>query len=85
FVATRFGDQSGGLISPLVRLAKFFAIPPAEGAETIVYLAFSPDVSGATGQYFYKSVPRAPSAAAQDDQSALLLWQRSAALAGMKE
>lgn len=85
FVATRFGDQSGGLISPLVRLAKFFAIPPAEGAETIVYLASSPDVAGATGQYFYKSVPRAPSAAAQDDQSALLLWQRSAALAGMKE
>lgn len=85
FVATRFGDQSGGLISPLVRLAKFFAIPPAEGAETIVYLACSPDVAGATGQYFYKSVPRAPSAAAQDDQSALLLWQRSAALAGITE
>ena len=35
FVATRFGDQSGGLISPLVRLAKFFAISPAKGAETM--------------------------------------------------
>ena len=85
FVATRFGDQSGGLISPLVRLAKFFAISPAEGAETIVYLASSPDVAEVTGQYFYKSEPTTPSAAAQDDRSALLLWQRSAALAGMKE
>jgi NAD(P)-dependent dehydrogenase (short-subunit alcohol dehydrogenase family) len=85
FVATRFGDQSGGLISRLVRLAKFFAISPTKGAETIIYLASSPDVRETTGQYFYKSVPTTPSSAAQDDRSALLLWQRSAALAGMKE
>ena len=45
FVATRFGDQSGGLISRLVWLAKFFAISPAEGAETIIYLASSPNVA----------------------------------------
>ena len=84
FVATRFGDQSGGLISPLIWLAKFVAIPPAQGAETIVYLASSPDVAEATGQYFYKSVPIMPSLWAQDDRSALMLWQRSEALAGMK-
>jgi NAD(P)-dependent dehydrogenase (short-subunit alcohol dehydrogenase family) len=85
FVATRFGDQSGALMSRLVWLAKFFAISPAKGAETIVYLASSPDVAKTSGQYFYKSVPTAPSSRAQDDRSALLLWQRSAALAGMKE
>ena len=85
FVATRFGDQSGGLISRLVWLAKFFAIYPGKGAETIIYLASSPDVREMTGQYFYKSAPTFPSAAALDDRSALLLWQRSAALAGMKE
>jgi NAD(P)-dependent dehydrogenase (short-subunit alcohol dehydrogenase family) len=39
FVATRFGDQSGGWISRFIWLAKFFAISPIEGAETIVYLA----------------------------------------------
>jgi NAD(P)-dependent dehydrogenase (short-subunit alcohol dehydrogenase family) len=85
FVATRFGDQSGGLISPLIRLAKFFAISPADGAETMVYLASSPDVAKVTGQYFYRSVPITPSSWAQDDRSALLLWQRSAALAGLNE
>ncbi|MFZ3249817.1 MAG: SDR family oxidoreductase [Pseudolabrys sp.] len=85
FVATRFGDQSGGLISRLVLFAKFFAISPAKGAETIIYLASSPDVRETTGQYFYKSAPAMPSSAAQDDRSAFLLWQRSAALAGMKE
>ena len=85
FVATRFGDQSGGLISGLVWFAKFFAISPAKGAETIIYLASSPDVGELTGQYFYNSAPTMPSSAAQDDRSALLLWQRSAALVGMKE
>ena len=85
FVATRFGDQSGGLVSPLVWLAKFFAISPDKGAETIVHLASSPAVADTTGQYFYKSALIAPSSWAQDDEAALLLWQRSAALAGMKE
>jgi NAD(P)-dependent dehydrogenase (short-subunit alcohol dehydrogenase family) len=85
FVATRFGDQSGALMSRVVWLAKFFAISPAKGAQTIIYLASSPDVARTTGQYFYESVPAIPSPRAQDDQSALLLWLRSAALAGMKE
>ncbi len=83
FVATRFGDQSGGLISRFVGLAKLFAIAPAKGAETIVYLASSPEVATTTGQYFYKCRPTSPSSLAQDERSALELWRRSAALAGM--
>ena len=81
FVATRFGDQSGGMISNFVRLAKFFAISPEEGAKTIVYLASSSEVAGVTGQYFYKYRAIQPSLAARDDRAALLLWERSAALA----
>ena len=84
FVATRFADQSGGLISHFAWLAKLFAISPAEGAKTIIYLASSADVAEMTGEYFYKCLPIIPSPAALNDQSALLLWQRSAALAGMK-
>jgi NAD(P)-dependent dehydrogenase (short-subunit alcohol dehydrogenase family) len=85
FVDTRFGDESGALMSRVVWLAKFFAISPAKGAQTIVHLASSPDVAKTTGQYFYESVPAIPSPSARDDRSALLLWQRSAALAGMRE
>jgi len=85
FVATRFGDESGALMSWVVWIAKSFAMPPARGAQTIIYLASSPDVAKTTGRYFYESVPALPSPAAQDDRSALLLWQRSAALAGIKE
>jgi NAD(P)-dependent dehydrogenase (short-subunit alcohol dehydrogenase family) len=85
FVATRFGDQSGGLISRFVWLAKFFAMSPTKGARTIVYLASSPEVAEATGQYFYRCLPTTPSSLAQDDVTALELWHRSAALAGMSE
>ncbi|MGH6837164.1 MAG: SDR family oxidoreductase [Methylocella sp.] len=84
FVATRFGDESGGLISRLVGLAKVLAISPEKGAETIIYLASSPEIAATTGQYFYKCRPIAPSRAAQDDRAALSLWERSAALAGRK-
>ncbi len=80
FVATRFGDESGGVISRFVGLAKLFAIPPEKGAETIIYLASSAAVAETTGVYFYKSRPIAPSHAARDDRAALLLWERSAAL-----
>src|SRR3984893_2953004 len=84
FVATRFGDESGGLISRFVGLAKLLAISPANGAETIVYLASSPEIAAITGQYFYKCRPIAPSREAQNDKTANLLWERSAELAGLK-
>jgi NAD(P)-dependent dehydrogenase (short-subunit alcohol dehydrogenase family) len=84
FVATRFGDESGGLISRLAWLAKLFAISVDNGAKTIVHLASSPSVAEATGEYFYKCQPTTPSPAAHDNKAALLLWERSAALAGMK-
>jgi NAD(P)-dependent dehydrogenase (short-subunit alcohol dehydrogenase family) len=80
FVATRFGDQSGGLFSHLVSFAKLFAI-----AETVVYLASSPEVAQTTGRYFYKCQPSTPSVAAQDDRVASELLRASAALAGMSE
>jgi NAD(P)-dependent dehydrogenase (short-subunit alcohol dehydrogenase family) len=82
FVATRFGDQSGGLISQLIWLAKFFAISPEKGAKTIVHLASSPAVAELTGKYFCECRPMAPSLPALDDGAAVLLWERSATLAG---
>jgi NAD(P)-dependent dehydrogenase (short-subunit alcohol dehydrogenase family) len=83
FVATRFGDQSGGVISRFVGLAKLFAISPERGAETIIYLASSAAITETTGVYFCQRRPIAPSRAARDDRAALLLWERSAGLAGL--
>jgi NAD(P)-dependent dehydrogenase (short-subunit alcohol dehydrogenase family) len=84
FVATRIGDDSGGLIGRFAWLAKLFAISPERGAETIVYLASSPNVAEVAGEYFYQCRPVKPSPAAQDGNTASLLWERSAALAGFK-
>ncbi|HEY7405030.1 MAG TPA: SDR family oxidoreductase [Candidatus Angelobacter sp.] len=83
FVATRFGDQSGGMLSLAVRAAKAFAISPEKGAETIIYLASSNEVTGANGLYFYQCKPATPTKEAQDDESARRLWQESEKLAGI--
>src|ERR1700732_4214860 len=83
FVATRFGDQSGGVVSRFVGLAQLFALSPEMGADTIVYLASSPKIAATTGRYFYKCGPITPSYAARDDRAALLLWERSATLADL--
>ncbi len=82
FVATRFGDGSGGLISHALSLGKIFAISPQKGAETIVYLASSPDVAHASGGYYYKCLLITPSKEARDDDDAKRLWVESAELAG---
>jgi len=85
FVATRFGDQSGGLISFSIRIAKRFALSPEQGAETLVYLASSPEVANVTGQYFDKCRPATPSREAQDDAKARRLWEETARLAQVED
>jgi NAD(P)-dependent dehydrogenase (short-subunit alcohol dehydrogenase family) len=84
FVASRFGDNNPGLPRLGIGLAKrFFALTPEQGAETVVYLAASPEVAGVTGGYFDKCRVRLPSAEAQDDAVARRLWDESAKLAGL--
>ena len=85
FVATRFGDRSGGFLSGVVRIAKTFAITPEKGAETIVYLASSPDVAAISGEYFYKCRPATPTAGGRDDAAANRLWNESAKLAAIDQ
>jgi NAD(P)-dependent dehydrogenase (short-subunit alcohol dehydrogenase family) len=81
-VASRFGDEAGGWTARLFPFIKRFAISPAQGADTIVYLASSPDVATTSGEYFAKRRVKTPSAAARDDQAAARLWEMSEAIAG---
>jgi NAD(P)-dependent dehydrogenase (short-subunit alcohol dehydrogenase family) len=83
FVASRFGDESGGVLAIAVRALKLFAISPDRGAETIIYLASSPDVEQVSGKYFENSRPAQPSRAAQDDELARRLWEKTELLAGL--
>lgn len=81
FVASRFGDNNPGLFRLGLGVAKLFAISPEKGAETIIYLASSPEVAAVTGGYFYKCRPATPTAKARDDAAARRLWEESARLA----
>jgi len=84
FVATRFGDASGGFFSYVVRASKqVFAISSEKGAETLVYLASSPEVATISGGYFYQCQLTTPTRAAQDDAAARRLWAETARLAGL--
>jgi NAD(P)-dependent dehydrogenase (short-subunit alcohol dehydrogenase family) len=84
FVATRFGDNSGGFMRTVLKVAKpLGAISPEEGAKTIIYLASSPEVVGVSGAYFFENKPATPTAEARNDEDAKRLWEISENIAGM--
>lgn len=60
-----------------------FMLTPERGAQTIVYLAASPEVAGKTGLYFEKNQPKQPAPLALDDDLASRLWNTSAAMTGL--
>ncbi len=84
FVATRFGDNAGGALRAGIAVAKrLFALSPAEGAKTMVYLASSAEVAGRSGGYYDRCAPAEPSRAALSDADAARLWQLSATVSGI--
>jgi NAD(P)-dependent dehydrogenase (short-subunit alcohol dehydrogenase family) len=84
FVASGFGDRNGPLLRLGLGLAKrAMGLMPAEGADTVVFLALSPEVADRSGGYFERRREIAPSAAARDDAAARRLWQASEAIAGL--
>jgi retinol dehydrogenase-14 len=56
---------------------------PAQGAETPIYLASSPEVGGVTGKFFANRKPRTTNALASDTGMTARLWQVSADLVGL--
>ena len=82
-VRTGFGRDSRPLLKLGITIARPFMLSPERGADTIVYLASSPDVAGQTGGYYVKRQRREPSAAARDDAAARELWELSEKLTGL--
>jgi NAD(P)-dependent dehydrogenase (short-subunit alcohol dehydrogenase family) len=84
FVATRFGDNSGGFMRTVLKVAKpIGAISPEEGAKTIIYLVSSPEAAEVTGEYFYQCKITTPTKEAQNDADAKRLWEVSENIAGL--
>ncbi len=81
FVATRFGDQAGGLYALGVRIVKLFAGTQEQGAETLVWLASSADIATVSGEYFYRGRRGTLTVDAQNDALAKRLWEVSAEIA----
>ncbi len=93
-VATNFGLNNIGLSNGrvrdhLTRLYHFLAvnthveISAAQGAQTAIYLATSPDVETVTGKYFEKQVAVPSSPLSYDEEVARRLWQISAEMTGL--
>jgi NAD(P)-dependent dehydrogenase (short-subunit alcohol dehydrogenase family) len=82
FVATGFGHNNRGLVTLFIWLAQFTALSPEQGAETLIYLATSPEVTGVTGRYFVKKRAVESSVTSYDQTAAQRLWQLSEEITG---
>jgi retinol dehydrogenase 14 len=80
-VRTGFGaEDQAAYLSVMIGVARLFMKTPAQGADTPIYLASSPQVEGITGRYFVNRKPRTSSKASYDTTAATRLWQVSADL-----
>jgi NAD(P)-dependent dehydrogenase (short-subunit alcohol dehydrogenase family) len=85
FVRTNFGrnDDVSPIFKAIFGLIARLARTPEKGAETVVYLASSPEVRGASGGYYFDCKLARISPAAQDDDAAERLWRLSEQLVGI--
>ena len=83
-VNTNFGNNQGGPMSLLFRAFKPFMRTPEQGADTLVYLASSPEVEGMTGKYLADRKIKVASDAAYDETLRKKLWEASEELTGLK-
>lgn len=80
-VATNIWRSNFGVIGPLLKwFIGLSALTPEEGADTVIYLASSPEVEGVTGKYFIRRQPAASSPLSYDEEVAVRLWKVSTAL-----
>lgn len=81
-VATNFGMGGGGLMPMFNRLISAVMLRPEQGAQTVLYLAASPEVEGVSGKYFVNKKAVRSSKASYDAASAARLWQVSETMCG---
>lgn len=62
---------------PLLSVATSFLLTPEQGAQTSIYLASSPDVTGVTGKYYDSCKPKNSSKESYDLEKQRKLWERS--------
>ncbi|MGA2110888.1 MAG: SDR family oxidoreductase [Anaerolineales bacterium] len=83
FVASHLYRSSGGLVRLAEPFVKLMAKTPQEGADTVIYLAASPEVEGVSGKYFVNRHPFPSSPASYDELSGQRLWEINAQMVGL--
>jgi hypothetical protein len=79
--APNFGSEDQAwFFAGISRLVRPFLKTPAQGAQTPIYLASSPDVEGLTGGFYANGKPRTPNQIAGDPAMTARLWQVSSDL-----
>jgi NAD(P)-dependent dehydrogenase (short-subunit alcohol dehydrogenase family) len=81
-VATPIWQLAPWYSQPILAIAKFFMLSPAEGGSRIVYLATSDEVKDVSGEYFESNRRVSASARGRDRVLAEKLWEVSARLVG---
>jgi NAD(P)-dependent dehydrogenase (short-subunit alcohol dehydrogenase family) len=81
-VATHIGNR-GGFIGLAWEIMKPFMLTPAQGAETTLYLAGSPEVADTTGAYFIEKRITQPDPIVRDRALQKRLWEVSAHMTGL--
>ncbi len=76
-VATGIWTGAPWYARPILEVAKWFMLTPAQGGERIVFLAADPAVEGKSGGYYDKNAETKPSRASRDDSNARRLWEVS--------
>ena len=77
-VATDIWKTSFPVIGPALKWAMgLFALTPEQGADTVIYLASSPEVEGTTGAYFARREPVESSPISRDERISQRLWEIS--------
>lgn len=71
------GGDTKGLLGLANRLARPFEVTPAQGADTVIFLAFDPSVAGRTGGYWSNRTESRVSSHGRDDEAAERLWSES--------
>lgn len=82
---TNFGrEDSGPIMRLLTPMARPFMRSPEQGADTLLYLASSPEVEGVTGGYVASRRRRRSSKRSYDQELSGRLWWVSEELTGLR-
>ena len=82
-IASNLGVNNSRFFVSARRFINLFLTSPEKGAQTMIYLASSPEIANVTGKYFINNKSVLSSKASYNKNDAALLWRMSVELTGL--